>query len=722
MEAGALCRTGADAHERRLQRAGTRDGGMLRLRGGKEKRGREAESKKDGGFNFHAAFGTTSRDDGAGAVQEKPGAAGGDKKSAPTIDSGDAKAMLYQLTTQLFSPASSKGKTDFYELLGVSRDATPKQIRDGYYRAAKKWHPDKNKHDPNAEARFKSISEAYEVLSDEEKRKIYDEHGVDGLEAADAMDKIDIKALVRALFGGGEFDDILGDVSELPMVRAFMKQGMGMQDDDEDAERAERKTERARQRELRRQQNEDFGGMDPAVGSAMSDMDPAELEALRKRQEEEEEEAAEEEEARAMEQKEKQLCGELAAKLADSLRDRALNKTSADKFSKLNREMAEELCKAPGGVDLVRLTSQTYRNKGKRYAARLFGLESYFARFKDFWSRLSQGSSLLLGFVRTSSMTQRALAKGKNEGSNSSVPDTADSHPDSSPHRPSTGKSPEAATAGEKAQQKRKKAAAKKASAEAGIADGVTGKGEGGGGEADEDSDSDQDLSLDEDDMKAIAKQGLDGLFLLPLSSLALFVLSCWRVALVVPAHGVAAYRLKMGACRSGVEAGAVSDSITLTQRVRHYDGARSVQGSINWSLASAPRAGRRVAILSHGAALACSGVARASRVAFTSKCTCSHLIVVASASRFANASKSTCYHLLVAATDGSRVMSLPYPGACIADTGLLFRYARFRSSSSQGLAEAAFPCPARTWPDLQGCVGGMCGKKPGRHGLTNQD
>ena len=112
--------------------------------------------------------------------------------------------------------------------------------------------------------------------------------------------------------------------------------------------------------------------------------------------------------------------------------------------------------------------------------------------------------------------------------------------------------------------------------------------------------------------------------------------------------------------------------------------------------------------------------VARASRVAFTSKCACSHLLVVASASLFANASKSTCYHFLVVATDGSSAMPLPEPGACIADRGLLFRYARFRSSSSQGLAEAAFPCPARTRPDLQSRVGGICGKKPGRHGLTN--
>lgn len=49
------------------------------------------------------------------------------------------------------------------QILGVDKKATVKQIRDGYYRAAKMWHPDKNKEDSQAEARFKLISEAYEV-------------------------------------------------------------------------------------------------------------------------------------------------------------------------------------------------------------------------------------------------------------------------------------------------------------------------------------------------------------------------------------------------------------------------------------------------------------------------------------------------------------------------------------------------------------------------------
>jgi curved DNA-binding protein len=67
---------------------------------------------------------------------------------------------------------------DFYEVLGVSRDATPEQLQQAYRRLARRYHPDVNK-DSEAEERFKEVSEAYEVLSDQETRKRYDRFGAD---------------------------------------------------------------------------------------------------------------------------------------------------------------------------------------------------------------------------------------------------------------------------------------------------------------------------------------------------------------------------------------------------------------------------------------------------------------------------------------------------------------------------------------------------------------
>ena len=71
----------------------------------------------------------------------------------------------------------AESKRDYYEVLGVSRDADEAAIKKAYRTLAKKYHPDANPGDKEAEKKFKEASEAYSVLSDPEKRKQYDQFG-----------------------------------------------------------------------------------------------------------------------------------------------------------------------------------------------------------------------------------------------------------------------------------------------------------------------------------------------------------------------------------------------------------------------------------------------------------------------------------------------------------------------------------------------------------------
>lgn len=95
-------------------------------------------------------------------------------------------------------------KRDYYEVLGLSRDASDSDIKKAYRRLAMKYHPDRNPDDDNATERFREASEAYEVLSDPEKRQVYNQFGHAGLDGSAGM---------GAGFGGaGSFSDIFSDV------------------------------------------------------------------------------------------------------------------------------------------------------------------------------------------------------------------------------------------------------------------------------------------------------------------------------------------------------------------------------------------------------------------------------------------------------------------------------------------------------------------------------
>jgi molecular chaperone DnaJ len=75
-------------------------------------------------------------------------------------------------------------KRDYYEVLGVSREADGAQIKSSFRRLARELHPDVNQHDPDAEEKFKEAAEAYEVLTDAERRSVYDRYGHEGLQSS----------------------------------------------------------------------------------------------------------------------------------------------------------------------------------------------------------------------------------------------------------------------------------------------------------------------------------------------------------------------------------------------------------------------------------------------------------------------------------------------------------------------------------------------------------
>ncbi len=98
-------------------------------------------------------------------------------------------------------------RRDYYEILGVARDADQTEIRKAFRTLARECHPDVNSEDPEAEARFKECAEAWEVLCDPEKRAAYDRYGFGGLRSQemDPSPNVDFLDVQRARYGSDEF-------------------------------------------------------------------------------------------------------------------------------------------------------------------------------------------------------------------------------------------------------------------------------------------------------------------------------------------------------------------------------------------------------------------------------------------------------------------------------------------------------------------------------------
>ena len=101
----------------------------------------------------------------------------------------------------------SKNKRDYYEVLGVQRGTDEKEIKKAFRKLARKYHPDMNPEDPNAERKFKEVAEAFEILSDSEKRSMYDRFGHEGLSGSSFRD-FSGTGLDDLFSGFGIFDDL----------------------------------------------------------------------------------------------------------------------------------------------------------------------------------------------------------------------------------------------------------------------------------------------------------------------------------------------------------------------------------------------------------------------------------------------------------------------------------------------------------------------------------
>ena len=113
-------------------------------------------------------------------------------------------------------------KRDYYEVIGVSKNADQSEIKKAYRRLAKKYHPDVNDSDHDAEEKFKEVNEAYEVLSDENKKAQYDRfghagmggNGGQGFQGFNGAQGVDLEDLFKGFGGnGGGFGSIFEEMS-----------------------------------------------------------------------------------------------------------------------------------------------------------------------------------------------------------------------------------------------------------------------------------------------------------------------------------------------------------------------------------------------------------------------------------------------------------------------------------------------------------------------------
>ncbi|KAL3232939.1 Protein CAJ1 [Nakaseomyces bracarensis] len=256
--------------------------------------------------------------------------------------------------------------TTFYDVLGVSPDATPSDIKKAYRKKAMQTHPDKHPDDPDAQAKFQEVGEAYQVLNDPDLRKRYDEFGKD--DAVPQQGFEDAEEYFTAMFGGDGFKDWIGDFSlfkELNEATEMMGEDSCAGDTATSAN----------------------GGVNGAADGTHVVKHDGNSESAKpgKLTKEQREKLVE------MEKKRRAEMAKQVEELAKKLNDKLLKYTLAvkgghlDEFSKKLDQEIEELKLESFGLELLYLIARIYKTKANNYlmAKKTFGFSKIFTSTRD---------------------------------------------------------------------------------------------------------------------------------------------------------------------------------------------------------------------------------------------------------------------------------------------------------------------------------------------------
>jgi len=262
--------------------------------------------------------------------------------------------------------------TYYYDLLEVSPTASENEIKKGYMKMARKWHPDKNTENPNAEEKFKEVNEAYQILKDAEKRKRYDKVG--RMKDGGADQQPDLRDLFRGLFGGGKFDHVFGDVDGFSLFSMMS----------------------------------DMPPTPDTTTTTVSTSDSSTTTPPPQMSDE-----AKQAKLKEIEENQKRIVEHLAGFLTDKLKSWLLG--HIQEFEDTANGEAVDMSDFPGGGALLVHIGYLYEQEGKQHIGRYFGLQSFFCEVREKAHLLKETFSLISSVVKVHAAEEKMQKEGQND-------------------------------------------------------------------------------------------------------------------------------------------------------------------------------------------------------------------------------------------------------------------------------------------------------------------